>query len=542
MKQRSRFLLAGLFCAAFLATTSCDDDPVGPTPNTLNVTPDSIYFSGTATQPVQRQLLFVTTSGADLPYTTTASNSRLSVINGASTTPDTIFLQFTASGQPDGLYVDSLTIEAANTENSPVIIPVVTALAPFMSADADSLSFIARLGDASTDTQSVAITSASDSTIPVTAQSNQSWLRVDLAADTLPTELHLWATPGALVPGTYSATATVTSATAGNAVSVHVTLEILQWFTQVSPVNATLRDVFFLDRNRGWIAGILPSTGINDGVILVTTDGGATWNLDQTFFDQAIGAIRVFPNDTGWISGTNATVRRTVNGGTSWSNVTTPFTAADDIDYQDLFFISADTGWVVGDSGVIIYTDNAGDSWTTQTAGLVNQQLAGVTAVGSRHAWAVGNGNSILATTDGGTLWLKQSAPAGAATIDWGDVAFIDTLNGFVVGELGQLLSTVDGGATWQPAEVFNLSDSTNLTLDRITFVTSTLGFIVGGENYLGQPVSSVVLRTTDGGQTWEFLQTGTTRALRSIYFVDPDFGWAVGNNGLILHTQVGSN
>jgi photosystem II stability/assembly factor-like uncharacterized protein len=54
--------------------------------------------------------------------------------------------------------------------------------------------------------------------------------------------------------------------------------------------------------------------------------------------------------------------------------------------------------------------------------------------------------------------------------------------------------------------------------------------------------VETVVLRTTDGGLNWEDLPTGTVSDLRAVFFIDQDYGWAAGSDGLIIHTQVGSN
>ena len=48
------------------------------------------------------------------------------------------------------------------------------------------------------------------------------------------------------------------------------------------------------------------------------------------------------------------------------------------------------------------------------------------------------------------------------------------------------------------------------------------------------------ILRTTDGGTTWITQLSGTTEGLRSVSFTDANNGWAVGDNGNILHTTNG--
>ena len=48
------------------------------------------------------------------------------------------------------------------------------------------------------------------------------------------------------------------------------------------------------------------------------------------------------------------------------------------------------------------------------------------------------------------------------------------------------------------------------------------------------------ILRTTDGGETWEQQFSGTTENLLAVSFVDVATGTAVGENGTIVHTTTG--
>jgi photosystem II stability/assembly factor-like uncharacterized protein len=50
-----------------------------------------------------------------------------------------------------------------------------------------------------------------------------------------------------------------------------------------------------------------------------------------------------------------------------------------------------------------------------------------------------------------------------------------------------------------------------------------------------------MILRTTDGGRTWERAKSsGTSWSLSSVYFRDRNTGWAVGFNGQILRSVDG--
>lgn len=85
----------------------------------------------------------------------------------------------------------------------------------------------------------------------------------------------------------------------------------------------------------------------------------------------------------------------------------------------------------------------------------------------------------------------------------------------------------------------FELQHSgTDLTLNAVDFVDALHGWAVGGEGEHNEKYA--LLRTVDGGQTWQSLTTGLARQLESVSFVSPMEGWVVGYEGIILHTQDG--
>ena len=60
----------------------------------------------------------------------------------------------------------------------------------------------------------------------------------------------------------------------------------------------------------------------------------------------------------------------------------------------------------------------------------------------------------------------------------------------------------------------------------------SGAGWAVGNEG--------VILHTTDKGETWEKQDSGETGTLYSVFFVDANEGWVAGDGGRILHTEDG--
>ena len=51
---------------------------------------------------------------------------------------------------------------------------------------------------------------------------------------------------------------------------------------------------------------------------------------------------------------------------------------------------------------------------------------------------------------------------------------------------------------------------------------------------------SGIIIHTSDGGNTWEYQESGTIEDLLSVCFVNTYNGWICGDSGVILHTDNG--
>jgi photosystem II stability/assembly factor-like uncharacterized protein len=119
----------------------------------------------------------------------------------------------------------------------------------------------------------------------------------------------------------------------------------------------------------------------------------------------------------------------------------------------------------VGQRGHIVYSDDGGALWK-QAAVPVSSDLVAVTFPTATQGWAVGHDAVVLHTADAGATWTRQldgrSLKTLLATEDPRlaaagpenpllDVWFSDERNGFVVGAFNLILRTADGGRTWEP-------------------------------------------------------------------------------------------
>jgi photosystem II stability/assembly factor-like uncharacterized protein len=118
-----------------------------------------------------------------------------------------------------------------------------------------------------------------------------------------------------------------------------------------------------------------------------------------------------------------------------------------------------------------------------------------------------------------GKVQLLSSAPRHeAGSYDLGDVALVEGGAAWAVGYDGRhtrrVYRSADGGGAWQPVEV----PGNGATLRALSFADARHGWAVGG---LG-----LVVRTSDGGQTWEALDPRTDLDLEAVHFVDERVGY----------------
>ncbi|MCL2346679.1 MAG: YCF48-related protein [Planctomycetaceae bacterium] len=135
-----------------------------------------------------------------------------------------------------------------------------------------------------------------------------------------------------------------------------------------------------------------------------------------------------------------------------------------------------------------------------------------------------------------GLLWERQND----ARLN--DVVFATPELGWAVGDCGAIWHTQDGGRHWTIQE-----SGTDVSLLCIDFIDAQNGFAAGGSiepyTHCGR---GIVLRTANGGQTWERLTTFLFPVLTRIHLVSPGTLWAAGNasescpTGLLLSSNNG--
>jgi photosystem II stability/assembly factor-like uncharacterized protein len=292
------------------------------------------------------------------------------------------------------------------------------------------------------------------------------------------------------------------------------------------PQGNDIVDLAFVDPNVGWGVG-------REGLVMKTTDGGLNWSIQATNTTRDLTAIAALSADTAFIVGTGGTMLATDDGGQSWR--TMPAGVAEDLAHVQ--FVDRSTLWSAGRRGTLRFSVNAGATWETTADGtsdwdatvpLTNavdiarvrflNRLDGCVLTTAQEA------TTLYCTGDGGVTWRQRGQPfPGVAR----DIAFgRDLQTAVAAGDRGLMLRTTDGGATWQR---LNIPTAANLT--SVTFSDDETAHAVGD--------GGVVLKSVSGGRSWAVLPPPRPSTLRltHITFVNPTVGYSVGAAGTLLKT-----
>ncbi len=223
-------------------------------------------------------------------------------------------------------------------------------------------------------------------------------------------------------------------------------------------------------------------------------------------------------SNTGWITGSSGRTYRTVNGGSTFSEVTNNTSET----LYKVFFANANTGWIFGSSGTIRRTTNAGSTWITQTAPGVTGVIRGAHFVDEYTGWLCGDGGLVSNTNDGGEMWTAQNSNT---TNTLYDIDMINANTGWMCGSSSTLRKTVNGGATWNTLTI----PYTGVTLYGVHFVDQNNGMVVG--------TNGMTFRTRNGGSSWQF-ENNSGATNYSVYLTSSDTGYVCGSYGDIFKYQ----
>lgn len=237
------------------------------------------------------------------------------------------------------------------------------------------------------------------------------------------------------------------------------------WVVLPTPTKSTLQDVSAWDSHRAVAVG-------NDGVVLVTSDGGDTWrqvDAPRSAVANKLVRVRVDGTADAWAVGEMGAVLHSTDSGVSWTRRALEQDAAwNDVHVQD------GKVWLAGEFGRIAYSADGGAHWN-QVASPVNASLMAIVFRDPLHGIAVGVEGIVLATRDGGMHWDALAKTTKEHLFD----AAWDGANWIAVGDKGLLLKGDAQAGRWEV-----LRPSANERGWHTKVLATPTHYLMAGENF----------------------------------------------------------
>ena len=261
------------------------------------------------------------------------------------------------------------------------------------------------------------------------------------------------------------------------------------WTTVLEPAfEGFLNDTQFLSATEGWAVG-------SNGMLKRTTDGGLTWTDMATpgYEGATFTSVHFIDSNTGWVGSSGAFLLKTVDGGQNWTEVPLQDLVShlDVNQFRRVQFLNADVGYMV--------------------IGRVNNQY-------------------MFKSDDGGTTWAVQDSLIGG---NWLDFDFYDVNRGVIVSNssTGQRY-THDGGETWNQSNT--LASVSNLTMLNAVRWVNEDKVIAFGQGNAFQNLTTTAFLSVNGGETFDqvtFDPATTMDVFTGVLVLDEDNMLAFGHN-----------
>ena len=167
-------------------------------------------------------------------------------------------------------------------------------------------------------------------------------------------------------------------------------------------IDGMLHDVYFTNNQNGLVVG-------DNGLMLVTTDGGKTWEKMEV--DMRPPGARQRPGG-----------RPGAGGGPPG------FGGGGPSPLYNIYFVDENVGFITGGRATILKTEDGGKTWSRKMAmsdtpgrdgnpGRLRANLMGIQMINETIGFIAGSENTILKTTDGGETWIGSSERLASARL-----------------------------------------------------------------------------------------------------------------------------
>lgn len=275
------------------------------------------------------------------------------------------------------------------------------------------------------------------------------------------------------------------------------------------------------------------------------------WVEQHSGSRASLRGVCAVSRDVVWASGSDGTCLRTTDGGATWRALTVH--GAEAADFRDVHAIDERIAWLLATEkpARIYHTEDGGSTWAVQhedtRPGAFFDSFAFWSATsGIVFGDPVDSVFTVLVTHDGGRTWtqtphdglpLPADGEAGFAAsgtcvaVQSGNLAWIGT-----GGTATRVLRTADGGQSWQPLDTPMRFGLPSTGIFSVAFRDADHGVLVGGDYKAEDSPRRNAVWTNDGGTVWLLPEGEPPSGYRSCvaHWPGPDTTWiAVGPTGV---------
>jgi photosystem II stability/assembly factor-like uncharacterized protein len=319
-----------------------------------------------------------------------------------------------------------------------------------------------------------------------------------------------------------------------------------QWTCAETPGNSTEHGISFPAKSTGYAVG----TAANSpwpGTYLPSRSWGAT----NTFYTTTDGGTNWVPSNSDMLSiacmsastcvevGDGGVIKRTTNGGATWTADATQFNQA----LTQVTCPSSTVCYAAGDRGTVLTSSDGGVTWS-QTASADGNPIYGLSCPTTSTCYAVDNYAHVETTTNGGASWTLSSTPvttpavnvpgsggpnpfAGLFGVSCPETTTCVAVGGFpptsITGETAPPIVTTTDGTDWS---LQNSNASTGDYLMAVSCISGTTTCYAVG-------YGGTIVTTTDLTD-WSTMSSGTTQTLTGVTCLSATSCVATGAGGTI--------
>jgi len=265
----------------------------------LTISTGSLAFSHRLGDPAPAPQTLALDS-TDVPLTfnvnTSSRGNWLQASAATGTTPATLSISISTAGLAIGAQTGTIVINPSGAAAVTLTV-TLTVTPPPLAASPTSLTFIHNVGAQPPSSQRVALDTAPAALTYTAATSGAAWLRIGSSSGTTPGNLEVFAVPGALPVGSYTAQVTIAlSGAPASAVLVSVTLRVV-----APPLSASPGALAFFARAGGSPPDSqrLRVTTEAPGVAFVVAIAGGSWVRTSPVSGTTPGDVNVIVNPAG---------------------------------------------------------------------------------------------------------------------------------------------------------------------------------------------------------------------------------------------------